>query len=93
MALFQPKALKDLRSEIAAAHAACSLSSRGGAAQQAKVAATAPKEIAAAARAAAKAGHAEAARDMLTSQRSHPPAACPAGITWGAIIDAGLAAL
>lgn len=93
MPLFQPKALKALRTEIAGAHAACTASKRLAPDHQKRVAATAPKEIAAAARAAAQSGHADEARQMLNESLAKPPASCPPTTTWPQIVQAGLDAL
>jgi hypothetical protein len=87
MPLFQPKTLRNLKAEIMAAHAAFSMSAKMPPAQQTKIANTAPREIANAARAAAAAGQADAARELLKTNRANPPSTCPPDTTWEAVID------
>ncbi len=93
MALFTPKTIKTLRLEITAANVACAVSLKADPEHQARIAATAPREISAAASAAATAGQADAAREMLTKALDNPPAACPPGTSWAEIIQGGLDAL
>jgi hypothetical protein len=93
MGLFQPKTVKDLRIEIVAAHMALSMSSDLPPDHQARIAVTAPSEVATAAAAAAAAGHGIAAKQMLIEQRSRAPRFCPAGTTWLEVIQAGLDAV
>jgi uncharacterized lipoprotein YbaY len=90
MALFQGKTMKQLRAELAAAHTACALAPTLSAEHQSKIATTAPREVAAAAKAASAAGQAADARVLLTERLAHPPTACPTGTSWDQIIQAGL---
>ena len=90
MALFRSKTMKNLRLELAAAHAACALAPNLPPDHQARIAATARSEIAAAATAAAVAGQANEARALLNQQLGNPPKACPRGTSWSAIVQAGL---
>jgi len=57
--------------------------------QQAKIASTVPREIAAAARAAAVAGKRDEALSILTRRLADPPKACPTGTSWEEILQAG----
>jgi hypothetical protein len=93
MALFQPKTIKNLRLEIMAARIAFTASPKASPDYQARIAATAPREISAAAKAAATAGQSEAARTLLNEELGTPTEACPAGTSWAETIQAGLDAL
>lgn len=93
MPLFQPKTIKNLRLEIMAARLACAAPPNAAPDHQARIAATAPREVAAAAKAAAKAGQADAARALLNEELDKPPEACPAGTTWVEIIQGGIGSL
>jgi hypothetical protein len=90
MGFFESKSIRSLHQELIAAHVACAMAIKLPPAQQARIAATAPREIAGAARAAAQSGKGEAARLMLARKMTDPPKACPTGITWEQIIQAGL---
>ena len=93
MGLFEPKVLRNLRAELVAANAACAASRTLPLDHQARIALTAPREIAAAAKAAAAAGQSPAARKLLMEKLESPPTACPVGTTWDEIIQAGIATL
>jgi hypothetical protein len=57
--------------------------------QQAKIASTVPREIAAAVRAATAAGKGEAARSILDRRLADPPKACPTGTSWEKLLQPG----
>jgi hypothetical protein len=87
--VFEPRSLRALRLELGAAHVACAMAPKLPPEQQAKIASTAPRDIAAAAIAAAAAGKGEAALSILARRLADPPKACPAGISWEEILQPG----
>ena len=89
MGVFEPRTIRALRMELGAAHVACAMAPKLPPDQQEKIACTVPREIAAAARAAAAAGRRDAARQILDRRLADPPKACPRGTTWEKILQAG----
>ena len=89
MGVFEPKTIRALRLELGAAHVACAMAPRLPPDQQAKIATIVPREIGAAARAAAAAGKREAARAILARRLADPPKACPSGTSWEKILQPG----
>jgi hypothetical protein len=89
MGVFEPRSLRTLRQELGAAYVACTMAPKLPPDQQARIAATVPRVIAEAARAAAAAGKSEAARSLLARRLADPPKACPTGASWDEILRPG----
>src|SRR5579863_270516 len=89
MGVFEPRSLRTLRQELGAAYVACTMAPKLPPDQQARIAATAPRVIAEAARAAAAAGKSDAARSLLARRLADPPKACPTGASWDQILQPG----
>ncbi|HEY7947058.1 MAG TPA: hypothetical protein VID75_05255 [Acidimicrobiales bacterium] len=89
MGFFESKSVRTLRQELVAAHVACGMANKLPPEQQARIASTAPREIAAATRIVAESGKRDVARAILTQKLTDPPKSCPAGISWQKIIQAG----
>jgi hypothetical protein len=89
MRVFEPRSIRALRHELGAAHVACAMAPKLPREQQEKIATTVPREIAAAARAAAAAGKGDVARSILTQRLADPPKACPTGTSWEDILRPG----
>lgn len=93
MGLFgKPRTIKKLDMEIMAARVALSMIDKLPPDHQQRVLATAPQEIAQAAKAAAVAGQGEAARTLLAGARAKAPSSSAAD-RWPEMIDVAIAAI
>ena len=88
----KPKQLKNLDYEVTAARIALSMYDTLPSEGKERVVAVAPREIRDAAVAAARAGHADAARQFLVDARTKPPSSSVSD-QWAPAIDEALAAL
>ena len=91
MGWFSPREVKHLRKELDAASIAFQLSATLSEAHQRDIAQTASKDVPAAAAAAARAGHKDAALDLLRAQDASSTDAA-AGTTWGSVVTAAIRA-